>query len=126
MRKDTTTSQRVRIAMNKISTATPGPGTYQAPSDFGNYKEFARTQTRGKNPGQGSDWNYSSLSPQKFGSDMSLESPLAAPRPVSQLQPMNGTMRAAKRLVKRISPSQDFTSAGYRAPQRLRTLNGFR
>ena len=55
-----------------------------------------------------SDWNYSSLSPQKFDSNISLESPMLAPRPVSQLEKINGTMRA-QRLMKLV-PSGEMYS----------------
>ena len=55
-----------------------------------------------------SDWNHSSLSPQKFGSDFSIETPNTVPRPVSQVQHMSGTMRV-NRLMKLV-PSQEMYS----------------
>lgn len=74
----------------------------------------------------GSDWNYSSLSPQKFESDMSLESPMTAPRPVSQLQQLNGTMRA-QRLMKLVPSGEMYseTSGSKTMHQRVNTVNGF-
>ena len=61
----------------------------------------------------GTDWNYSSLSPNKYDSDVSLESPMLGTqgpgsRPMSQLEKLNGTMRA-QRLMKLV-PSQEFNS----------------
>jgi len=84
---------------------TPGPGSYQAQSDFGNYKQLFYRSDAKKRPNFGiitSDWNYSSLSPNKYDSDVSLESPMLTKpgtRPVSQLEKLNGTMRA-QRLMK--------------------------
>lgn len=98
MIRDTRQKGRVRARQSD----TPGPGHYPPHSEFGNYKEFlAKSTTKKTRNNHGmSDTNYSSLSPQKFGSDISLETPMTVPaRPVSQLHQMNGTMRA-QRLMK--------------------------
>ena len=93
---------------------TPGPGTYLAQSDFGNYKQLFYRSDAKKRPNFGimtSDWNYSSLSPTKYDSDVSLESPMLAKpgtRPVSQVEKLNGTMRA-QRLMKLV-PSEEINS----------------
>lgn len=112
---------------------TPGPGTYQAQSDFGNYKQlFYRSDAKKERRNFGiitSDWNYSSLSPNKYDSDVSLESPMLAKpgtRPVSQLEKLNGTMRA-QRLMKLV-PSQEINSESGNAqtiPKRVNTVNQF-
>ena len=107
---------------------TPGPGQYPPHSEFGNYKEYlARSTTKKTRNNRGmSDTNYSSLSPQKFGSDISLETPMTVPaRPVSQLHQMNGTMRA-QRLMKLV-PSQEFSenTNSNKMHKRVNTMNGF-
>ena len=51
---------------------TPGPGHYPPHSEFGNYKEYlARSTTKKTRNNRGmSETNYSSMSPQKLGSDL--------------------------------------------------------